>query len=125
MNSKNFLLGLLIGGMTAAIGTLLSTPSSGKETRKAIKENTDVWINHLAEVKESLLELKKTLNIASIEGTETIKSFVSDLKTAITQWKKEMKPHQQELLKELASIEQSIQALESDMNNKKTNILAN
>lgn len=118
MNKKNFLFGFFIGGITATISTLITAPSSGKETRKAIKENTDVWLTSLAEVKESLQFLNTTLKTAAVDSSDTIRSFVSDIKTALSQWKKEILPHQHELQKELASIEQSIQALEVQLKQK-------
>ncbi len=40
---KSFLIGFLIGGTVSAATTLLSTPSSGKELRERIKQQSIEW----------------------------------------------------------------------------------
>lgn len=115
MNKKHFLLGLFVGGVTVSACTLLSAPASGKETRQAVKEQTKVWLHHLSELKEGLQELGKSIKTASAESTESIKSFISDVKIAVTDWKKKVGPHQEELKKELEVLELSIQTLESQI----------
>ena len=47
MNRKSFFLGLFLGGMTAAITTLLTTPNSGEENRLNVKETADQFRQHL------------------------------------------------------------------------------
>lgn len=119
MKATSFLIGFLVGGVAASISTLLTTPKSGEETRISLKETKDVWLKQLIEVKDNLKELKEAVATTSTEGIRTIKSFISDLKMAVSQWQDEIQPHQKELQKELAAIELSIQELESEINRNK------
>ena len=118
MKVTSFLAGFLVGGVAASISTLLTTPKSGEETRISLKETKDVWLKQLVEVKNNLKELQELLATTSTEGIGTVKSFISDLKIAVSHWQKEIQPHQKELQKELEAIELSMQELESEINRK-------
>jgi gas vesicle protein len=115
LNKKQFLLGFFIGGATLTACILLAAPASGRETRQVVRDQTKEWLNYLSELKESLQDLNKSIKTATIESTENIKSFISDLTTAVTDWKKKIEPHQEELIKELEAIELSIKTLESQI----------
>lgn len=119
MKAKSLLLGFLVGGTTACIGTLLSAPASGKETRNYLKENKECLKKQLIEVKKQLIDLKNSVVVASKEGKETIASFSSDVKTCINNWKRDILPHQQELQKEIQAIETAIQELETNLSKNK------
>lgn len=120
MKAKSLLLGFIIGGTAACIGTLLSAPASGKETRKYLNENKTCLTNQLIEVKKHLINLKSSVVIASKEGKETIATFSSDVKTSITNWKQDILPHQQEIQRELQAIETAIQELETNLTRNQT-----
>jgi gas vesicle protein len=115
MKGKSFFLGLLIGGMTAAITTLLTTPNSGEENRVNMKETADQFLKHLLEIKSNLHELQQTVSSATLEGKESITALVSDLKTILVTWKEEIHPHQLQLQKEISSIEKTIKKIESSL----------
>jgi gas vesicle protein len=115
LNGKHFLLGFFVGGITLTACTLLAAPASGKETRQVMKDQTNVWLQHLSEVKESLHDLSESIKTASMASTDPLKSFVADLKLTLTNWKKMIEPHQEALKKELDEIELSIQTLESQI----------
>jgi len=115
LNKKHFLLGFFVGGATLTACTLLTAPASGRETRQVISDQTKEWLNYLSELKESLQDLNESIKTATLESTENIKSFISDLTIAISDWKKKIEPLQEELIKELAEIELSIKTLESQI----------
>lgn len=115
MNGKSFFLGLLVGGMTAAITTLLTTPNSGKENRLNVKETADQFRQHLLEIKSNLHELQQAVSSATLEGKVSIEAFVSDIKNVLVAWKEEIHPHQLQLQKEISSIEKTIEEIEASL----------
>ncbi|SFA79967.1 MULTISPECIES: YtxH domain-containing protein [unclassified Bacillus (in: firmicutes)] len=115
MKPKQFIYGFLVGGVVAGVSTLLSTKSSGKETRASLIANKDLWSKHLLELKDNLVELKNSSVSASKEGKAHISQFVQDVNVSLAEWKSEIEPHQLELQKEIAQIEESIQQLETEL----------
>jgi gas vesicle protein len=118
MKGKSFLIGFLIGGVSASISTLLTAPKSGEDTRNSLKESKETVLKQLRELKDNLKGLNQGIRAASSEGTETLKDFVLDIKHTVSNWQQEIKPHQRELQKELEEIERSIQELESELSKK-------
>jgi gas vesicle protein len=115
MKGKSFFLGLLVGGITAAVTTLLTTPNSGKENRLNVKETADQFKKHLLEIKSNLHELQHSVSTATLEGKVSIGEFVSDLKNVLIAWKEEIRPHQLQLQKEISSIEKTIEEIEASL----------
>ena len=115
MKGKSFFLGLLVGGVTAAITTLLTTPHSGKENRLNVKEAADQFRQHLLEIKSNLHELQQAVSTATLEGKIAISTFVTDLKSILVAWKEEIHPHQLQLQKEISSIEKTIEEIEASL----------
>ncbi|WP_449620515.1 YtxH domain-containing protein [Robertmurraya sp. Marseille-Q9965] len=112
MNGKSILTGFIIGGIAAGIATILTAPTSGKETRKYLSENKDTWIEQLSQIKLDLGEITKSITILSTEGREGLTSFIRDVKTLIEGWKADIKPHQEQLKSEIDVIQDTIQELE-------------
>ncbi|WP_019153353.1 YtxH domain-containing protein [Robertmurraya massiliosenegalensis] len=115
MNKKSLLMGFLIGGISAGVATLLSAPSSGKETRTYMKENTQIWKEQILELTSDLDRLKSSFTVLTKEGKDGISSFIKDVKILVETWKIDMKPHEEQLKKELQTLQNSIQELESTM----------
>lgn len=115
MSAKSFLKGLLIGGIAAGIATIITTPMSGKEVRKVCKVNSKAFIEELKDLKSSLLEIKDSVSTASVEGKTIISAFVEDLQLSLNEWKDQIKPHQEQLQKELAEIETTVSELETNL----------
>jgi gas vesicle protein len=115
LNKKHFLLGFFVGGAALTACTLLAAPTSGRETRQVIKDQTKAWLKHLSELNESLQSLNESIKTATLESKENIKTLISDLTTAVTDWKRKVEPHQKEIIKELEAIELSIKTLESQI----------
>lgn len=115
MKTKSLLLGLIVGGITAGISTLLTAPNSGKETRSYLKNHKDVWSINLLEIRDHILDLKNAMSTASIEGKETISTFVNDLKVLLEDWQEDIKPHKENIVNELNSIQLAIHELETQL----------
>ena len=115
MKGKSFFLGLLVGGITATITTLLTTPNSGKENRLNVKETADQFIQYLWEIKSNLHAVQQAVSTATLEGKVAIGTFVSDLKNVLGAWKEEIHPHQLQLQKEISSIEKTIEEIEASL----------
>lgn len=118
MNSKSFIIGLIVGGVAASVSTLFTAPKSGVETRTDLKETTEAMKAQLEDVKIGLQDMKNSVATLSTDGRETIKSFVYDLKVAIEAWRTEIQPHQQQLQNELNKIEKSLEELENGLKTK-------
>ena len=115
MSAKSFLSGFLIGGIAAGITTLLTTPYSGKEVRKACNENGKAFLQHIQELKLDLNEIKDSVKTATVEGKTVFSTFIEDLKRSLETWKEEVKPHQELLQKELDELQSTINELENDL----------
>ncbi|KAB2337132.1 YtxH domain-containing protein [Cytobacillus depressus] len=112
MNSKSFLIGLIVGGAAASISALLTAPHSGRETRENVKANAECIKNQMAELKNQLIALSNSAVSATKEGKEAITALSSDIKTVITEWRHDILPHQQNLQNEIKRIEEAIDNLE-------------
>ena len=115
VNGKSFLTGLLTGAFFSGLITLLTTPNSGKEASLKLKNTTESFTHQLSEIQTNLHRIQKDVASATIEGKETIRTFVSELNTIVTNWKQEIGPHQVQLQKELASLEETIEKLEASL----------
>jgi gas vesicle protein len=120
MKAKSLLLGFLIGGTAAGISTLLSAPSSGRDTRKMIKDNKEVLGSQLTELKTDFMDLKRSVSYASIQGKSALSDFVSDIKYSVSNWQNEIRPQKLELQRDLQSIEQSLTELENSIGSTKS-----
>ncbi|MBN6887648.1 gas vesicle protein [Cytobacillus horneckiae] len=116
MKAKTLFLGFVVGGVAAGIATLLSAPASGKDTRKYISIQSKSIALQIKELGEQLKEIKSRLAYVGEEGKEALSTLATDMADSISQWKKDILPHQQELQKEIANIEKSIADLEKTLN---------
>jgi len=115
MSAKSFLTGVIIGGIAAGVTTLLSTPMSGKEARKTIRDNSQAILTDIRELQVSIIDIKDSITTATVEGKAIISSFIEDLKLTLNDWKLEIKPHQQQLQLELKELESTVNELESNL----------
>lgn len=77
-NVKGFLIGFLAGGTVAAMITLLTTPKSGKEIRRNIKNKSDEYVD---DVDKYYAEKKsKALNIFN-EGKRKYSMIMDNIKS--------------------------------------------
>jgi len=112
MKLKHFLYGFIAGGLAAGISTMLTAPNSGDVTRVRIKKKKQLVLKQLHDLKTNLMQLKDSATIATKEGKTNISKFLSEVKTSLTQWEKEIHPQQQAIQRELVEIKEIIQELE-------------
>lgn len=114
MKAKSVLMGMLAGGAVAGIATLLAAPKSGYE-RGTLIANKDEFIGSIKDVKESAVELKAVVSTASKEGKAYIQTFITDVNTAIVEWKAQTKKNKKGLQENAKQLEDSIKELESEL----------
>lgn len=117
---KSLLLGFIIGGTVSAIATLLSTPSSGRDFRKRVKDQSNEWKEILINLKQDSIRLKDQIAETSKEGVALIKNLTQDMKQSIEEWKEAVEPHQENIHKYLEEIEQTLQELENKVKNRES-----
>ncbi|WP_043933143.1 YtxH domain-containing protein [Bacillus sp. EB01] len=115
MGAKRFLYGVLLGGAAAGIATLFTAPKSGNELREGLKQNKDLYLAQLKDLKNSIMEVKDASLHATKEGRVHLTFFVNEVNTAIKRWQSETLPQQIEIQKEIGEIETAIGQLESEL----------
>lgn len=113
MKAKSLFYGIVIGSISAGIATILSAPSSGKETRLKLKRNQEEIMSQIHEIKLDLVNIKNSFTTLSKEGKNSILTFIEEVKVLIEAWKIEVKPHQEQLEKEIQIIQEKLQELEA------------
>lgn len=115
MKAKNVLAGMIVGGVVAGIATLLAAPKSGYETRRTLLANKDEYLGSIKDIKDAAVELKNTVATASREGKDSIQTFITDVKTAIFEWKLQTEENMQGLQEDIKELEDSIKDLETEL----------
>ncbi len=118
-NGKSFALGILVGGVVGATATLLSTPTSGRELRTKVKDQSLEWKELLENLKLDGLRLKNQIAATSKEGVSLIKDLTHEMKSSIVEWKESVEPHQKSIHQHLEQIETSLKELEEKVNDNK------
>lgn len=112
---KSILLGILVGSTASAVATLLTTPSSGKDVRVRIKDQSFEWKNSIDELIQEGLNLKDQIAKTSKEGAALINDLTQEMKTSIEEWKIAIEPNQDNIHDYLEQIETSIKNLEAKL----------
>jgi len=74
-NSRDFLKGLIIGGLIGAAAGILFAPKSGKETREDISRKTQDLLSRAKEEYESAMEKSKKAYEAAIEKMKEVQTL--------------------------------------------------
>ncbi len=106
-----------MGGIIGGVAALLSAPTSGKDLRRQLKSNCGKFEDTVNRLKTDGRALKEQVVKTAREGAEIIKDVSSELQTSIQEWRKEIQPHQENLKKEIADIEEKIKQLEKTLQN--------
>lgn len=112
---KSILLGILVCTTASAVATLLTTPSSGKDVRVRIKDQSFEWKDAIDEMIQDGLNLKEQIAKTSKEGAALINDLTQEMKTSIEEWKIAVEPNQENIHNYLEQIETSIKDLETKL----------
>src|SRR5699024_2001059 len=91
--SKSIIFGVAVGSAVGVIATLLTTPSSGKQIRSRVKEQTSDWREVLDSLKFDGLRLKDHLAETSRESDLKIKKLTAEMKRIINELKRTVEPY--------------------------------
>ncbi len=117
---KSILIGFIVGGTISAATTLLTTPSSGRELRYRVKQQSIEWKKIVDDIIQDGLRLKDQIAKTSKEGVALINDLTQEMKTSVEEWKSAIEPHQENIHEYLEQIEASIKDLEEKINEKKS-----
>ncbi|MEI3607817.1 YtxH domain-containing protein [Pseudogracilibacillus sp. SE30717A] len=116
---KSILIGFVLGGTISAATALLTTPSSGRELRDKVKQQSIEWKKIVDDIIQDGLRLKDQIAKTSKEGVALINDLTQEMKTSVEEWKNTIEPHQENIHEYLEQIEASIKDLETKINEKK------
>lgn len=129
IDTKDFLIGSLIGGIVGATTALLLAPKSGKELRTDLNDQAVQLKGKSTEVasiaKEKSSNLAQTVSTQTSQAANKVKEFSSNVKGDYANWRN--KDKEAELLEEeynegkADAIEDAMQTPNEDLNNIETN----
>ncbi|WP_144698572.1 YtxH domain-containing protein [Fictibacillus phosphorivorans] len=105
IDSKDFIIGALVGGMLGAAAALLLAPKAGKELRSDLNEQAVYLkdksneISHLAREKSS--NIVKTVSEQSNQVATKVKDLTSNLRKDIDKWRAKEEENASELYGEI------------------------
>lgn len=117
---KSLIVGFLVGSTAGAIATLLSTPTSGKELRGKVKEQSLEWKTLADNLIKDGIRLKDQIAETSKEGAALISNLTEEMKQSVQEWKVAVEPHQDNIRGYLEQIEVSLKELEDKFQEKKS-----
>ncbi|WP_027725356.1 YtxH domain-containing protein [Tuberibacillus calidus] len=91
--ATSFLCGFLTAGVISSVAVLLSTPKSGKEWRKELKEKWNDAEFSMTEVKVATETLKESVGEFGRKSLPALKQTVRDIQEIITVWREDIKPN--------------------------------
>lgn len=114
---KSFIAGFTVGSLAAGAAILLSTPKSGAERRREIKE-TGMWAKQaIGQIKTDSMALKNDIVTVSKQAVPTIKEGARGFKTSIDEWKRDIEPNIESLQNKIQALNDELDKLEEDTNN--------
>jgi|SRR5699024_1377352 len=116
---KSILLGFIVGGTISAATALLTAPSSGRELRYRVKQQSIEWKKIVDDMIQDGLRLKDQIAKTSKEGVALINELTQEMKVSVEEWKNAIEPHQDNIHEYLEQIEASIKDLEEKINEQK------
>lgn len=115
MKTSTFFLGLVAGSVAAAITVLYSTPQSGNELRKTVKNASVDMKDKCKEIKVKVDDLKESISHLTTEAKETIPVAIDGIKGSIEKWQQSTEPNKNQLEKEIAAIQTALEELEQTL----------
>ncbi|WP_214481661.1 YtxH domain-containing protein [Bacillus sp. SM2101] len=91
INTKDFLIGALVGGIVGACTTLFLTPKSGKELRSDINEQAVIVKDKTGQIKNTVMEKGSSIAGSAKDKTAGFRKTVAQQSSNIVTKMKEMK----------------------------------
>ncbi|MFE1243567.1 MULTISPECIES: YtxH domain-containing protein [Fictibacillus] len=118
IDSKDFMIGALVGGMLGAAAALLLAPKAGKELRSDLNEQAEYLkdksneFSHLAREKSS--NIVRTVSEQSNQVATKVKDLTSNLRKDIDKWRAKEEENASELYGEITDDIQDEKTLDYD-----------
>lgn len=118
IDSKDFMIGALVGGMLGAAAALLLAPKAGKELRSDLNEQAEYLkdksneFSHLAREKSS--NIVRTVSEQSNQVATKVKDLTSNLRKDIDKWRAKEEENASELYGEITDDIQDEKGLDYD-----------
>lgn len=110
MNTKSLFYGIITGITIGSVATLLTTPKSGKEVKKEIKQNYVQLNNFIHKAKNDSLAVKDQVKETIQLSTNTIKTVSKELKDSVEVWQSEVEPTLQKLKEDIDQLTKTVQS---------------
>ncbi|MFS8185237.1 YtxH domain-containing protein [Rossellomorea marisflavi] len=103
INSKDFIIGTLIGGIVGAATALLLAPKSGKDLRSDINEQAGAWKEKTSQWKDTAVEKSNELAAAAKEKSSSLTKTVQEQSNQVVGKIKSYRSNAEEDIKEAVS----------------------
>ncbi|MEH7238387.1 YtxH domain-containing protein [Bacillus sp. JJ1562] len=117
-STKSLFYGLLIGSVIGSVSVLLSTPSSGQDFRRTLKNNQKHISKNLNRVVSEGKSLTEQVSRSTVQAVNTITEVSGEFRNSFNHWKKEIVGNQKSIQKELLDIESALEKLEKAVTTK-------
>ncbi|MCD1024868.1 YtxH domain-containing protein [Enterococcus sp. SMC-9] len=108
---KSFLKGLVVGSVAGGVGTLLTVPRSGNETRAKLAQELDVATQTTLELNNSLTNFKKALQTTQQTAQAIIPAFTAGLEQDITDFKFQAEPRIAQIKDQVKTLSEHVDVL--------------
>ncbi|MGO4887482.1 YtxH domain-containing protein [Anaerobacillus sp. MEB173] len=119
MNGKSFLAGIITGSLIGGTIALLTSPKSGSDLQKTLKENGKQMKSTLTNVKNNSLQLKDQVKDTAKEGVTAVRTFSNEIKDSVQEWKSDVEPNVKNIYENITEIQNTILELEEKLANSK------
>lgn len=111
-STKTFLLGMLTGGIVAGAAVLFTTPKTGEQLRRNIKDFSHNVKTTISDLAKEGMEIKEKVQEVTQEGAAILKDFSEDVRRSVERWNEETEPNRERIQEELQKIEMTMTELE-------------
>ncbi|MGV3489019.1 MAG: YtxH domain-containing protein [Tuberibacillus sp.] len=109
----SFVCGFVAGGLAAGVTVLLSTPKSGIEVRRDLKEKWDDANLNFIDMKTAVASVKDSIGEFKKKGLPALQSTAREVKTIIQTWKEDIKPNLQNISSRMKDLDEEREKLMS------------
>lgn len=96
LNTKDFIIGALVGGIVGSLAALLLAPKAGKELRSDIHNQADIWWKKTDQFRSTAMERGSELSSSVVDRTSALSKKVSEQSVDLVKKVKNMKGNKQD-----------------------------